>query len=60
VAADNYADGAPVQVQRQVRKQISDRGAEIRVVVDVPPSACLSGGDLAPALCQLRLQEKRA
>jgi len=60
VAGDDYADSAPVQVKRQVRKQIGNRGAGISVVVVAPPSACLNGGDLAPTLCQLRFQEKRA
>jgi hypothetical protein len=56
VAGDDYAYSAPVQVQRQVREQISDRGAKACVVVDARPSAPFEGGDFAPTLCQLRFQ----
>jgi hypothetical protein len=60
VAGDDHTDSPPVEVERQVRKQISNRGAEVWVVVDARRGAYLKRRDFAPPLCQLRLQEKRA
>jgi hypothetical protein len=60
VAGDDYADSAPIQVERQVRKQICERGAEVWVMVDALPGGYLEGGDFAPSLRQLRFQKKRA
>jgi hypothetical protein len=50
VAGNNYADSALVEMERQVRKQISNRGAELWVVVDARRGAYLKRRDFAPSL----------